>query len=452
MAAKRVLVFGTMRSGTTMICDLLSKPGQSLVLNEPMLRTPWRKTDDRGVKLTNVAKRFGFSKEVIDGIGNPAQPTLQWFRDGLRPELETLDLWGIKEVFLDQAAFLIDEIEPDTVILCVRDLRDVYLSALDLVCSGLLAFTGGAALRDEAWAVERIRMDVAILNNLAKRDHFVVRYESFVRSQDEQEALRSHLGLKSFGGGGTTHRESGGWRHTEADKHEGGITSRSVARHSREKDGFAATIANAVAAEHGASFLKHGADTPSAENADFLPPRPEGKSVVDEWKWNGSPGDLAYSRRRARKMLASNVKPGSRLIDIGCTLPAMPVLLQGKANVMCVDPHREGRLQYKRDWSALGLPGLTAFTDASLLVVLEWYDRDQILPLLTALSTASLTVWVAYHCVEDRPKSWAGDAMRSHLSRRDWQEIADTLKCKLVSAWCFDKHQSLLKLKRSERP
>jgi hypothetical protein len=243
MPATRVLVFGTMRSGTTLMCDLLSKPGHSLVLNEPMLGTPWRGTDFREKKLTSVVKRFGFDDNALVGIGDKAVPTIDWFRQRLRPELDKLALWGIKEVILEQAEFLLEEVQPQKLILCARDLRDVYLSALDLITKGLLIFDGGGPLRDEAWAVERIRTDVATMGTLAKRDHLRVRYETFVNSPDEQAALMKDLGLPSFGGGGTTYRDSGAIRSWEADKHKGEITGQSVSRHSNERDGFAHTVA-----------------------------------------------------------------------------------------------------------------------------------------------------------------------------------------------------------------
>lgn len=447
MAATRILVFGTMRSGTTMLCDLLTKPGQSLILNEPMLSVQWRGTDGREVKLTNVVKRFDFTEQTAAGIGDPSLPPSRWFRERLRPQLERLQLWGIKEVLLEQAAPLIKEIQPDKLVLCVRDLRDVYLSSLDLIGRSLLAFSGGSALRDEAWATERLRADVETLTGLFQRDHLLVRYEAFVGRPEKQDKLRRQLGLPAFGGGGITLHEGGIERGWEADKHGGAITGRSLDRHKKETDGFALAIANAVAAEHRDFLAERGYDAPEADPSGFLRQPPDDRHVVNYSDYKGRAGDLAYARRRARRMLAGNIKDGTRLIDIDGTVPALPILLRGKASVMCVDHAREGPLQYRRNWSSSGLPSLDLFTDASLLTTLEWYDREQIQQLLNALRSASLTVWIAYHCAEDRPRNWPENGMRSHLSRRDWQDLADAMRCRLVAAWAFDEHQSFLKLK-----
>src|SRR5690554_4869869 len=91
-----VAVYGLPRSGTTLISDLLTVPGRSIVMSEPDLYKMWNK---------NIAKRLhalaGSVGIELDGIPEPDSWDglyANYIREVLAPRFSALDSWGMKFV------------------------------------------------------------------------------------------------------------------------------------------------------------------------------------------------------------------------------------------------------------------------------------------------------------------------------------------------------------------
>lgn len=143
-----IAICGPLRSGTTLLADLLTVKGKSLVISEPDLHVVWHgRTAERLHKL--------FGDVGLDVTSEPTQRNgkqtyIDWFSDNIVPQLECLDLWGVKQVDFYQWEKLFKRFPPRRMVLVSRDLRDVAISSYDLIGRSLVAFPGGKLLRDEA--------------------------------------------------------------------------------------------------------------------------------------------------------------------------------------------------------------------------------------------------------------------------------------------------------------
>src|SRR5690606_1402765 len=162
---RTILIFGLFRSGTTVLTDLLTRRGHSVVFSEPMLMHGWRQ--QAGVIPATLAA-LGMPPVSLPANKTGIKPP-DWFDREVLPLLEGMRFWGFKEVHFSAAEALIRRYPPDFLLLTVRDPRDLFLSGVDLVNKLLLAFAGGRRLRDEAWVYGRLRNDVRVLAHLLVR-------------------------------------------------------------------------------------------------------------------------------------------------------------------------------------------------------------------------------------------------------------------------------------------
>jgi len=131
------------------LCDLLTVKGKALVISEPDLHVEWHgRTVDRLHKLFQDVK-LNVASET-PARGKVRRRYIDWFAENIVPQLGGLYLWGVKQVDFFRWNVLFKRFPPRRLVIVSRDLRDVSISALDLIGRSLVAFPGGKNLRDEA--------------------------------------------------------------------------------------------------------------------------------------------------------------------------------------------------------------------------------------------------------------------------------------------------------------
>ena len=227
----KLAIYGMMRSGTTLLCDKLTVPGKGIVLLEPNIHL-----GGGSEHLRKQLESFGITISEQDWqAGTSRQSFPQFFDSLILPELNRLDYWGVKMVnFTDWQEFL-QQYPAENLILCVRDIRDVVLSALDLAPK-LDNFV------DEKWIENRALETAAALVEMAKLPHHLIRYEQMCENPQLIDSLAQQMGLSALGEE-RIGLESVPHRLYEDQKHQGQVTNLSVNRFTKEPDGPARQLA-----------------------------------------------------------------------------------------------------------------------------------------------------------------------------------------------------------------
>ncbi|NKB49458.1 MAG: hypothetical protein GKS02_08850 [Alphaproteobacteria bacterium] len=440
------VVYGVMRSGTTLVCDLLTVPERSLIFNEPMILEGW--PDAKVKEMHAVAKAFGLGVEDQPPTRETYGSFAGYFEQAMGAELAALDNWGVKEVHFNYWRALLDQYQPDRLVICVRDLRDIALSALDLVRGSLLAFPGGQRLRDEAWLVARLRHDVREILALRQRPHFLASYEDLTQRLETQDDLAAYVGLTALGSG-TVNRKTaaGASRQRELDKHGAAISSRSVGRHGTEDAGPALALANYIwqaLPEYSQAF---GYPIPEASKQEMSDETPIPWQAVQDWRWPGPDGfDPAFARRRARSVAARNIGEGTFVLGVGCTLPVLKFMLPPGCSYLGVDTVARPPMVAAAIWMVGDLPDAP---DADLITVLGSLEHVADVPrFLNAVKDRNTPMLLTYHASND---TQGLDRMRfgwqNHFSRDDLEGLFSEVGFQVNSLWAFDGHQSLFRLR-----
>ena len=444
-----LVVYGLMRSGTTLICDLLSVPGRSLVFSEPYLLDPWPggKVND----VHDVARAFGLPV----GDGPPAASAFdgKWdvcFDQVYRPHLDALDFWGIKETHFHNWQDVLSRYAPAKLVLTVRDIRDVALSLLDYIHRVKLAFPGGKYMRDEAWVVARLRHDVPEIMALRRRPHLLIRYEDLSADAAIRGALAGYAGLDRLSSGTAIRgADARGQRSEEIEKHGDAVSGRSIGRYAKEPDGIRLRLANHIwrcLPEFSRAF---GYPLPP-DGKPAVPDGENGKAVtwrqVQNARWTGPAGfDPFFARRRARLAAAQNIRTGTKVLDLGCHLPVLRFLLPEGCGYVGVDDVAKPPLVTAGDWRNGPIPGADA---ADLIAVLGNLEHlDDLAGFLKTLHATGRTALVTYHATDDTTGIDRGACgWNNHLSRREFLAALDQSGFATKTAWTFDRHQSLFRL------
>ncbi|MDZ4736012.1 MAG: sulfotransferase, partial [Rhodospirillaceae bacterium] len=192
-----VAVMGLMRTGTTLLADLMTVRGKALVFSEPDLLSKYDPI--LADRMRQLGKDFGLpAPEQTLEAGN-FDRNIDHFDASFMAELKNLDFWGVKYVNLVGWRRLFEIYRPRKIVLCVRDLRAVTISALELVNRMRLVFHDGKHRRDEAWVFSRICYTVHELMALRTLPHLVIRYEDLVGDPATLERLRDYVGLDALG-------------------------------------------------------------------------------------------------------------------------------------------------------------------------------------------------------------------------------------------------------------
>ena len=259
----KLAIYGMMRSGTTLLCDKLTVQDQGIILLEPNIHLPGRPDQIR-----TQLEAFGISISEQEWLaGNQEQSFEEFFNASVLPELNKLDYWGVKMVnFANWQQFLKDY-PAEELVLCVRDIRDVVLSALDLAPK-LNNFV------DEKWIEQRAIETATELVKMSKRPHRLIRYEQMCEDPSLINNLAREIGLNTLGEQ-RLGLESVPHRLYEDQKHQGRVTNQSVNRFSREPDGPAKQLAEKVWKQTQEYCQQFGYDT-----ATVKPQLPKGFSAL----------------------------------------------------------------------------------------------------------------------------------------------------------------------------
>ncbi|MTW22763.1 sulfotransferase [Allochromatium palmeri] len=442
-----VLIFGLARSGTTLLCDLLSAPGESLVLHEPMLLRRW--TDGREQRLRLTLEQAGITADFDPAHFDPRRLALPWFEQQVLPALRQLPLWGMKEVYLEEAPQLVERFAPRALLLCVRRLEDVVLSFVDLLVRSQMAFPGGRLMRDEAWIIERLRFDLQQLLSLRSRPHRLVRYEDLVSDPATAQALCRALGLARCAEAAMNFSaETQPNRVEELEKHGPALTSRSVGRVASEPAGLARALALGLAWQVRDAMATFGYSKEARQlPVPVLGHEPDPGRRLNDWQWLGEGFDLAYAKRRARAKVAEQLPAGANALEMGAVTPCLRFALAGKASVRCLDALRKGPALRQFAWQREVPPDAGTATHLLFLGSLE-YEPDAF-ALLSRYADAApqARLWVAYHCREDRPVvDLSAIDWGQGLSRADWRDWAQGRGRVLEADWAWDGYQSLIRV------
>lgn len=199
------------RSGSTMLCNWLSRPPEQLVFNEPFFR---RSTNPRLLRIQLADFGMAASDEEW---GQTDAGGRDRFRRLMARRLEGRR-WAFKEVLCEEHVAVLDIFRPPRVIITVRDIEDVAVSFFEKhrLQDNLDRF-------DDHWVVDYcLRESSGILEFrqiLSDRGipHYVARYEDFAGSEQKRQQIANFVGWR--GGGDTSAHLDLFDRGFEAERH-----------------------------------------------------------------------------------------------------------------------------------------------------------------------------------------------------------------------------------------
>jgi len=449
-----VAIMGLPRCGTTLLSDLLSVPGRSVIISEPNIHgSNWSVPTIQRIQalLINAGLDVPAKAPRREEVGNFAN----YFSSTLYPEIAKLDFWGVKYVDLVAWWVLFEHYPPQHVLLSVRDLRDVAISSLDRIARLNLAFSDRTHMRDEAWMTASLGHNIYELMRLRERADRVVRYEDFTASETLRAEIADLMGMGSLSEGRANidaARRRRGW---ELAKHGDAITTTSVARHLAEPPGPVRAMVERIWRLYPEYSDAFGYDVPAgppiADHPFGLTPFPAENPVPyrpqERWDWKG-PDRLepAFARRRARILAAQNIRPKSVVLDLACGVPALRHMLAPGCRLIPCDVTAR-TTDYRV--AALGEGALPDPEDATILTalgLLEYADPD-LLGWLRRLRALDRPALVSYHPADDTPGiDRATFGWLNHLTRQALQEAAEAAGFAVAARWRFDGWQALLRL------
>jgi hypothetical protein len=449
-----VAVMGLMRTGTTLVCDLLTVRGHSLVISEPNLMGLW--DVPLQLKLHRLYREFGLDLPTLPPRPDEYRSNIEYFDQVVLPQLKPLELWGVKCVDLFGWQRLLRVYPPKRLVLCVRDLRAVTISALELVNRMGLVFPNSKRMRDEAWVFARIAYTVQELMALRALPHLVLRYEDLVAEPAARDRLAAYCGLDRLGEERlnlTIERETrSSW---ELAKHGNEITQKALDRYDEEPEGPMRTMAERIWRMFPEYSLAFGYEVPAPKlrirRHDFcIGPDPGINPIkykeTDVWNWRG-PKQLepVFGRRRARMIVALNLKPGAVLLDLGCGTAAMRKMLSKASSHLPADVAARAPLFVVSDIYRGELPPGGEATHVAAIGVLEYVED---LPaFLQALRGYNLPAFVSYYATDDTPDvDRAALGWKSAYRRNELMRMFIAAGFQPAPKWAFDGWQSLFRL------
>jgi hypothetical protein len=449
-----VAVYGLPRSGTTLISDLLTVPGHSLVISEPDLYKAWNKNIARRV----VALAGSVGIELPGGIPQPADwdgNYAAYLRTELVPRLAAFELWGIKCVDFSDWRRMFAEFPPAKLILCLRDLRDTLLSGIDRICRMPLVFRSSGTRRDEAWVLSALAYNAWELMAMRAEPHFALRYEDIAADPAKLDALASYVGLARLDPTRNNLAAAGWHRRWEIEKHGDAISTASVGRFAHEPDGPIKVLAERLwrlMPEYGEAF---GYDVPGADRRirahDFRPGAPGQNPVrfldTERADWRGPAGiEPAFARRRARRIAAKNLQRARRVLDLGGGGRALVDLLpKGATHILADNVARADDVRVADIYRGR----LPKADDVDVIVALDVLEYvEDLPPFLAALRATGKPALVSYHASDDSPGTdRAALGWRSSLDRAGLMAAFEAAGFAVTVLWAFDGAQSLFRLR-----
>jgi hypothetical protein len=440
---RKVFLFALPRSGSTLLCDLLTIPGRSVILHEPMVLRNFG--DGRQQRVIRTLAALGITVDDDHGQFVPGQPARSWFQQHVFPRLQDYDFWGLKEVYLTDAQQLIDTYRPDQILLLWRDPKDVALSFLELMNRALMSYGDRTTLKDEAWALECLTVSAEVLAEIAAtRPHLLVRYEQMMTSPQHRQQLLDFVGLEKFGDQRFAMIDDrGGVRTTEIERHQRTFSANSLHRYDAEPPGWRRTFARVCHWQMGRAAAAAGypaVDPP----AQPVCARPAGSQLQRVFAPDYQPApefDFAYARRRGRRRIASLLGPHQAVLDVGASTAALAFMVD--AQVTVVDDGAPGQRILSKPWREGVFPTLDRFDTVTFVSSLEHVEDPRLM--VSRLLARGLRIILTYHCRDDLAADRRSALeFRSHLSRSDWQSFAGSVAAPATYHWAFDGFQSLI--------
>jgi hypothetical protein len=449
-----VAVMGLMRTGTTLVCDLLTRRGRSLVISEPNLIGLW--DPPLQIKLHRLYRDFGLDTPLLPPRVGGYRTNIEYFDQVILPHVKPLEMWGVKCVDLFGWQRMLRIYPPKKLVLCVRDLRAVTISALELVNRMGLVFHNSPRMRDEAWIFARIAYSVQEMMAMRALPHMVLRYEDLVAEPATRDRLAAYCGLDGLGEERLNlaiERDTrSGW---ELAKHGGEITQKALERYDEEPEGPMRSMADRIWRMFPEYSLAFGYDVPVPKlrirQHDFcIGPDPGINPIkfkdTEVWNWRG-PRQLepVFGRRRARMIVALNLKPGSVLLDLGCGTSAMRKMLSKASSHLPADVAVRAPLFVVSDIYRGELPPGDEATHVAALGVLEYVDD---LPgFLLGLRRYNLPIFVSYYATDDTPRiDRASLGWKNGYGRNELMRMFIAAGFQPAPKWAFDGQQSLFRL------
>lgn len=452
-----VAVMGLMRTGTTLISDLLTVRDKSIVFSEPDLMSPY----DRSLceKMQQLARDCGLAVPAeVPPAGSYAR-NIDHFDAMFGEQLKQLDFWGIKYVNPAGWRRLFNIYRPRKLILCVRDLRAVTVSALELCNRMRLVFHDGVHRRDEAWVFSRICYTVHEMMAMRALPHLVIRYEDLVSDPATLDRLREYVGLDELG----TDRfnlkiERASRSQWEMKKHGSSteISDKALDRFEQEPDGPVRAMAERIWRLLGEYNVAFGYDVPEPKRRirkhDFsvrvMPDEnPLKYAECETWNWRG-PAQLepAFGRRRARILAARNIGKDAHVLDLGTGSTALRRLLPADTPITMADNARRSPEFVVSDIYGANLPPAEKATIVTAIGVLEYVE--DVPRFLKQLRAYNLPILLTYYAVEDNEDvDRESYGWKNALTRSDLMNAFMDAGFIATPRWAFDGRQSAFRLR-----
>ncbi|WP_339909840.1 hypothetical protein [Symmachiella dynata] len=182
-------LFGLIGCGTREIAELMTIPNQRIILDEPaILGHEWAR------HVHTQLRKCGIEIDEQDWTRKNYLTFQEFFDVQVLPKLAAIPQWGLRTTRLEGWQQLLETYPPRNLVLCVRDIRDVVLSHVDV------ALRMGIPI-DGSFVEHRTRTSAAALMEISQRPHILVRYEELAAPGGMQR-LSETLGVEIPGPAG----------------------------------------------------------------------------------------------------------------------------------------------------------------------------------------------------------------------------------------------------------
>lgn len=452
-----VAVMGPMRTGTTLVADLLTVRGKSLVFSEPDLFSGY----DRVLcgRMRDLAHNVGLGTPTdLPGVGE-FERNIDHFDETFIEALGKLDFWGYKYVNPVGWRHLFRLYRPRKLVLCVRDLRAVTVSALELCNRMRLVFHDGTHRRDEAWVFSRIAYTVHEMMAMRAIPHMVLRYEDLVSDPATLDKLRDYVGMDELGKDRFNLMiERASRSQWEMRKHgnSGEISDKALDRFDREPEGPVRNMAERVWRLLGEYNVAFGYDVPPPDKRirkhDFsIRVMPDENPIrygdAETWSWRG-PAQLepAFGRRRARILATRNIGKDAHVLDLGAGSTALRRLLPAETPVTMADNTARSPEFVVADIYGCNLPPAENATIVTAIGVLDYVENVPLF--LRQLRAYNLPILLTYYAVDDNEDADRSSyGWKSAMTRSDLMNAFMDAGFIATPRWAFDGKQSAFRLR-----
>jgi len=416
-----IAVFGPMRSGTTLIADILTVKDHCLILLEPaLLIKPYQHSGAEQFefeKLMRQLQAFGFHNSSLTHWDKTKHPSfIQFFSANIFPLLSRLQRWGAKMVDFDDWEGFFAAFQPHKLILAVRDVRDMALSAIDLTIRLNRKFGTGL---DELWIQSKLSTSCRQILGMAQLSHLLVRYEDLCAEPDLPLRIIRYAGLDRQGPLKSTVKGILPHRLYELEKHGIDISDKSVFRYKSEPEGPGLAHAIRTWLQCPQFCEVFGYERPPVKPQDqedraegTMPPT---TSPIDNHSW-GPLSIPALNLREARQRAAAMLPRGATVLDLNAATMALETMLPRGSKYVPYDlvPRDERTIAWQPD-RPLELPARAAATFICALGLLEYLN--DLRAFLEILRQTQLPAILSYHPVElTRPIDRKQLGFKSHLT------------------------------------